>query len=79
MESDSAPVLDGPDTRTANLRTLLTRGGGYVLGPIDGIAGKKTRAAENAFQLASGLDQSGEFYPPTVARLRAIFEAKAAA
>ncbi|MCV9960714.1 peptidoglycan-binding domain-containing protein [Pararhizobium sp. BT-229] len=78
LEPDSAPVLEGPDTRTAYLQRLLTRGG-YVLGPIDGIAGKKTRAAVRAFQLASGLNQSGEFDPPTVARLRAIFEARAAA
>lgn len=78
LEPASAPVLEGPDTRTAYLQRLLMRGG-YVLGPIDGIAGKKTRAAVRAFQLASGLDQSGEFDPATVARLRVTFEAKSAA
>jgi len=78
LEPASAPVLEGPDTRVAYLQRLLTRGG-YVLGPIDGIAGKKTMAAVKAFQLASGLDQSGELDAPTVARLRAIFETKAAA
>ncbi|KQS90284.1 hypothetical protein ASG50_07445 [Rhizobium sp. Leaf386] len=78
LEPESAPVLDGPDTRTAYLQRLLTRGG-YVLGPIDGIVGKKTRAAIKAFQFASGLDQTGEFDTPTVARLRSIFETTAAA
>lgn len=78
LEPASAPVLEGPDTRNAYLQRLLTRGG-YVLGPIDGVVGKKTTAAVKAFQLASGLDQSGEFDAPTVARLRFIFETKAAA
>lgn len=78
LEPESAPVLEGPDTRTAYLQRLLTRGG-YAIGPIDGIVGKKTRAGMRAFQRASGLDQSGEFDAPTVARLRSIFEAKAAA
>ncbi|KQT02805.1 hypothetical protein ASG42_25245 [Rhizobium sp. Leaf391] len=78
LEPESAPVLEGPDTRTAYLQRLLTRGG-YVLGPIDGIAGNKTCAAVKAFQLASGLDQTGDFDAPTVARLRLIFETKAAA
>jgi peptidoglycan hydrolase-like protein with peptidoglycan-binding domain len=68
-------VLEGPDTRTAYLQRRLMRGG-YVLGPIDGIACKKTRAATRAFQLASGL--TGEFDPITVARMRAMFQAKAA-
>ncbi|KQT05481.1 peptidoglycan-binding domain-containing protein [Rhizobium sp. Leaf386] len=78
LEPQSAPVLEGPDTRTAYLQRLLTCGG-YVLGLIDGIIGKKTRAAVRAFQLASGLPESGEFDTATVSRLRAIFEAKAAA
>lgn len=78
LEPESAPVFDGPDTRTAYLQRLLTRGG-YVLGPIDGIAGRKTRAAVRAFQLASGLDQTGEFDPATVAKLRSSFETKMAA
>ncbi|MXN46043.1 hypothetical protein GR138_12665 [Shinella kummerowiae] len=75
---ERAGVLDGPDTRTAYLQRLLTRGR-YAIGPIDGIVGKKTRAGIRAFQLASSLDQTGEFDAPTVARLRSIFEAKAAA
>jgi N-acetyl-anhydromuramyl-L-alanine amidase AmpD len=78
LEPESTPVLEGPDTRTAYLQRLLSRGG-YAIGPIDGILGKKTRAGIRAFQLASNLDQSGEFDAPTVARLRTIFEAKAAA
>ncbi|KQT05243.1 hypothetical protein ASG50_15260 [Rhizobium sp. Leaf386] len=78
LEPESDRVYDGPDTRTAYLQRLLTRGG-YVLGPIDGIAGKKTRTAVKAFQFASGLDQTGDFDAPTVARLRSIFETKAAA
>jgi N-acetyl-anhydromuramyl-L-alanine amidase AmpD len=78
LEPASAPVLEGPDTRTAYLQRLLVRGG-YVLGPIDGIAGKNTMAAIRAFQLASNLAQSGEFDAATVARLRAVFELKTAA
>jgi N-acetyl-anhydromuramyl-L-alanine amidase AmpD len=78
LEPASAPVLEGPDTRTAYLQRLLTRGG-YAIGPIDGIAGKKTRAAIRAFQLASNLPQSGDFDAETVARLRVVFELKTAA
>lgn len=78
VEPDSAPVLEGPDTRTAYLQRLLMRGG-YVLGPIDGIVGRKTTAAIRAFQLASGLAETGEFDAATVARLRAFFELKTAA
>lgn len=78
LEPGSAPVLEGPDTRMAYLQRLLMRAG-YVLGPIDGIVGKRTRAAVRAFQMASGLDQSGVLDAVTVARLRMIYEAKAAA
>lgn len=71
-------MLEGPDRRTAYLQRLLMRGG-YVFGPADGIVGKKTRVAMRAFQLASGMPETGEFDPLIVARLRTIFEAKAAA
>ncbi|URK88866.1 peptidoglycan-binding protein [Rhizobium sp. RCAM05350] len=43
------------------------------------MVGKKTRAAISAFQLASGLPETGEFDAVTVARMRALFETKAAA
>lgn len=78
LEPDSAPVLEGPDTRTAYLQRLLMRGG-YVLGPIDGVLGRKTAAAIRAFQLASGLAETGKLDAATVARLRAVFELKTAA
>lgn len=78
LEPESAPVLEGPDTRDAYLQRLLQRAG-YVLGPIDGIIGKKTRAAIRAFQMASGIDETGEFDAATVGRLRIIHETKAAA
>jgi hypothetical protein len=78
LEPESAPVLEGPDTRTAYLQGLLMRGGD-VIGPLDGIVGKKTAAAIRAFQLASNLTRSGEFDAATVARLRVVFELKTAA
>ncbi|PZR78572.1 MAG: hypothetical protein DI537_42040 [Stutzerimonas stutzeri] len=74
----TAPVLEGPDTRVAYLQRLLTRAG-YVLGPVDGIIGGKTRKAIKAFQLASALPESGEFDTATVSRLRQIFETPVAA
>ena len=78
LEHGSAPVLAGPDTRDAYLQRLLARAG-FVLGPIDGIVGPKTRAATSAFQASVGLPRTGALNPPTVDRLRAMFEAKGAA
>lgn len=78
LEAGTAPVLEGPDTRNAYLQRLLTRAG-FVLGPIDGIVGPKTKAATSAFQASVGLPRTGALNPPTVARLRALFEANAAA
>ncbi|SMD18050.1 peptidoglycan-binding domain-containing protein [Rhizobium sp. RU36D] len=78
LAPNSAPVFEGPDSRTAYLQRLLTRAG-YVIGPIDGIVGKKTRAATQAFQLASGLPETGALDAATVAALRNLFEASAAA
>ncbi|AUX76425.1 peptidoglycan recognition protein family protein [Sinorhizobium fredii] len=75
---ENKPVIEGPDTRTAYLQRLLVRDG-YALGPIDGIVGRKTRAAIRAFQLASNLPESGDFDAPTVSKLRLLFEAKATA
>lgn len=63
----------GPDTRTAYLQRLLARAG-YQFGPVDGIAGRRTRAAIRAYQLAHSLQVTGEFDRPTVAALRAQFE-----
>ena len=78
LEPNSAPVLEGPDTRDAYLQRLLVRAG-YVIGPIDGIIGKKTRKAVRAFQMASGLPETGDLDAATVARLRALIEVKTAA
>lgn len=78
LAPNTAPVLEGPDSRTAYLQRLLARAG-YAIGPIDGIIGKKTRAATKAFQLASGLPETGDFDPGTVTALRALFETQAAA
>jgi peptidoglycan hydrolase-like protein with peptidoglycan-binding domain len=80
LDPESAPVLEGPDTHTAYLQRLLMRGE-HVFGPIDCIAGKRTRAAIPAFHLASDLPETGEFNPVTVApcgrswkpRLRPVF------
>lgn len=68
------PNPPGPDDRTVYLQTLLKRAG-YEFGPVDGIAGPKTRAALKRFQAAAGLPETGDFDAPTVARLRAMFEA----
>lgn len=77
LEPHSAPVLEGPDTRDAYLQRLLVRAG-YVIGPIDGIIGKRTRKAVRAFQMASGLPETGDLDAATVARLRSLIEKAAA-
>jgi hypothetical protein len=61
LESESAPVLQGPDTRTARA---------VAMSAAPSTASKKTAAAIRAFQLASNLTQSGELDASTVARLR---------
>ncbi|MBP0439454.1 peptidoglycan-binding domain-containing protein [Tianweitania sediminis] len=78
LEAGTAPVLEGPDTRDAYLQRLLTRAG-FVLGPIDGIIGEKTKAATRAFQSSVGLKQTGTLDATTVARLRGLFEVNQAA
>lgn len=67
----------GPDTRNAYLQRLLSRAG-YQFGPVDGIVGGKTKKAIKAFQSAQKLKQSGAFDAATVARLRELYEGKAA-
>ena len=61
LESESAPVLQGPDTRTARA---------VAVSAAPSTVSKKTAAAIRAFQLASNLTQSGELDAFTVARLR---------
>lgn len=70
-----APIIAyaGPDTRAAYLQRLLVKAG-FVIGPVDGIVGNKTRAALKAFQKANGLTDSGAFDQATTARLRALYE-----
>lgn len=68
----------GPDARDVYLQKLLSLTG-LTFGPIDGIVGAKTRKALRTYQELYGLLVSGEFDVPTVARLRATFEAAKAA
>lgn len=62
-----------PDERNVYLQKLLFRAG-YLFGAIDGDIGPRTAQALQQFQLWAGLTQSGTFDPPTVRRLRALFE-----
>lgn len=63
-------VIKMPDEVALELQTLLVKRG-YMLGPIDGIIGDKTRKATKAFQAWAGLKVTGEFDKATKARLRA--------
>lgn len=65
--------LPAPDARNAYLQKLLARAG-YVFGPIDGIVGRRTRAAIEQFQRWEGLPLSGRFDDVTAGRLRRKFE-----
>lgn len=47
---------------------------GYAPGPIDGVAGPKTRAAIGDFQTAAGLAPDGAASPALLARLNAALE-----
>jgi peptidoglycan hydrolase-like protein with peptidoglycan-binding domain len=71
------PPPEGPDKRAAYLQKLL-RMSGYEFGPVDGIVGPKTEAAIGRFQAAAGLKVTNRFDDATVARLRAMWERKAA-
>jgi lysozyme family protein len=62
-----------PDSRDLYLQRLL-KSAGYEFGPVDGIVGKKTKAAITRFQKAASLPETGEFDAPTVAKLRYMFE-----
>jgi N-acetyl-anhydromuramyl-L-alanine amidase AmpD len=72
-----AETLNPPDQRNTYLQRLLARAG-YAFGPIDGIVGKRTKAAIGVFQQWEGLGVTKEFDAATVAVLRARFEGPAA-
>lgn len=71
LELESAPGARRSRYPYGHPHRLLTRGG-YVIGPLGPIDGKKTTAAMGAFQLTSNLTQSGGLDFTTVARLRAV-------
>ncbi len=49
---------------------------GFNPGPVDGISGKKTRAAVRAFQKANGLKADGIARKMTLAKLKPFMEEK---
>lgn len=63
----------GPDARDVYLQKLLAMTG-LVFGPIDGIVGGKTERAIRIYQDLYGLEETGAFDVPTVARLRTTYE-----
>lgn len=66
--ADQAAVAAGPDDirRSQNYLTAL----GFEAGPIDGIFGRKTADAIEAFEKAHGLPVTGEVSAPVLAALR---------
>ena len=61
----------GPDARIMWLQKLL-RNLDYQIGPVDGIAGPRTRLAVEIFQEDYTLPRTGEFDSDTVAKLREL-------
>jgi hypothetical protein len=59
---DPASSSSGVQGRLRNL--------GYPVGPIDGVAGARTRAALRDYQRRNGLDETGEADEATIAHLR---------
>jgi N-acetyl-anhydromuramyl-L-alanine amidase AmpD len=75
---DAAGIVPpAPDARQVYLQKLLQRAG-YTFGPIDGLIGKRTKAAIRQYQSWTGLPVTGEFDTATVRHLRAHFEQVAA-
>lgn len=65
--------MAAPDARNLYLQKLLARAG-YAFGPIDGVVGKRTRAAIEQFQRWESMPVSGRFDDNTAATLRRKFE-----
>jgi hypothetical protein len=65
------PVEDTPDLGVSGLQARL-RNLGYVVGPVDGLFGTRTRAALQAFQGAHGLKINGRLDDATRAKLREV-------
>jgi len=78
LMAPSIETLNPPDARNAYLQRLLMRAG-YAFGPIDGVVGKRTKAAIGLFQQWENLPVTKMFDTATVARLRARFETPAKA
>ena len=62
------PVV-GEDQNIVQAQELLVRLG-YDPGPVDGVAGRETRAALRTFQTDMGMEQTGEVTDTVLARLR---------
>ena len=69
-QAEAAPARDLVRAVQEGLAAL-----GYDPGPIDGVAGPKTRAAIGDFQTAAGLAPDGAASPALLARLNAALEA----
>ena len=69
-QAEAAPARDLVRAVQEGLAAL-----GYDPGPIDGVAGPKTRAAIGDFQIAAGLAPDGVASPVLLARLNAALEA----
>lgn len=73
LEQD--PWRDAPEPTSKDLvaraQTLLNALG-YEVGPADGEAGARTRAAIKAFELRNGMDQTGEVTSPLVSKLQQL-------
>ena len=61
----------GPDSKDVANQKLLKQAG-YEFGPLDGIVGRKTKAALVRYQKAAGLKETGAFDAATVAKLKAL-------
>lgn len=63
-----------PDVSTVKGQQIRLNNLGYNAGPVDGIAGAKTKAAAKAFQGKNSLQVDGIIGPRTQAKLKEIYQ-----
>ncbi|MCP5019787.1 MAG: peptidoglycan-binding protein [Ketobacter sp.] len=76
--SHSLPFRSGsdtlPDVSTVEGQQLRLNNLGYNAGVVDGLMGRKTRAAAKGFQSDNGLDVDGIIGPQTQKKLKQVYQ-----